>query len=87
MRSKIYRKGAVMNIFDIKESKMKAYLKFLNKSGATNKKNAVKIVAVEQALKMDDRMFDEITKYLAAEGSIQKAAGMVYITKSGQGKI
>jgi hypothetical protein len=76
-----------MNIFDIKESKMKAYLKFLNKSGATNKKNAVKIVAVEQALKMDDRMFDEITKYLAAEGSIQKAAGMVYITKSGQGKI
>ena len=74
----IYIKGAAMNIFESKEAKIKAYLKYLNKSGATNRKNAVKI---------DDRLFDEITKYLVADGSIQRAAGLVYITKAGVFKL
>ena len=83
----IYNKGAAMNIFESKEAKIKAYLKYLNKSGATNRKNAVKIDDVERALKIEDRLFDEITKYLVAEGSIQRAAGVVYITKTGVSKI
>ena len=83
----IYIKGAAMNIFEAKEVKIKAYLKYLNKSGATTRKKAVKIENVEQALKMDDRLFDEITKYLVAEGSIQRSAGFVYITKTGVGKL
>ena len=53
-----------MNIFDAKEAKMKSYLKFLHKKGAINRKKSVKIEDVERALRMDDRMFDEITKYL-----------------------
>ena len=76
-----------MNIFESKEAKIKAYLKYLNKSGATNRKNAVKIDDVERALKIEDRLFDEITKYLVAEGSIQRAAGLVYITKAGVSKL
>ena len=76
-----------MNIFEAKEAKIKAYLKFLNKSGATNRKNAVKIEDVERALKIEDRLFDEITKYLVADGSIQRSAGVVYITKTGVGKL
>ncbi len=76
-----------MNIFEAKEAKIKAYLKFLNKVGATNRKNAVKIIDVERALKIDDRLFDEITKYLGAEGSIQRSADLVYITKVGIGKL
>jgi hypothetical protein len=83
----ILHKGAAMNIFEAKEAKIKAYLKYLNKSGATTRKQAVKIEAVEQALKMDDRLFDEITKYLVADGSIQRSAGFVYITKTGVGKL
>jgi hypothetical protein len=83
----IYNKGAAMNIFEAKEAKIKAYLKFLNKSGATNRKNAVKIVDVERALKIEDRLFDEITKYLVAEGSIQRSAGLVHITKAGVAKL
>jgi hypothetical protein len=83
----IYIKGAAMNIFEAKEAKIKAYLKFLNKSGATNRKNAVKIVDVERALKIEDRLFDEITKYLIAEGSIQRSAGLVNITKAGLAKL
>ncbi len=76
-----------MNIFDAKESKMKSYLKFLHKQGATNRKKAVKIEDVERALKTEDRLFDEITKYLIADGSISRASGTVYITKSGIAKL
>jgi hypothetical protein len=83
----ITRKGAAMNIFEAKEAKIKAYLKFLNKSGATSRKGAVKIVDVERALKIEDLLFDEITKYLVAEGSIVRSAGLVYITKTGIGKL
>jgi hypothetical protein len=83
----IYCKGAAMNIFEAKEAKIKSYLKYLNKSGATSRKSAVKIVDVERALKIEDLLFDEITKYLAAEGSIVRSAGLVYITKAGVGKL
>jgi len=76
-----------MNIFEAKEAKIKAYLKFLKKSGATSRKDAVKIVDVERALKIEDLLFDEITKYLVAEGSIARSAGLVYITKAGIGKL
>jgi hypothetical protein len=79
----IYGKGAAMNIFDAKEAKMKSYLKYLNKTGATTRKKAIALEDVERALKIDDRLFDEITKYLVAEGSIQRSAGHVYITKLG----
>jgi hypothetical protein len=82
-----YHKGAAMNIFEAKEAKIKAYLKFLNKVGATTRKKAVKIEVVEQALKIEDRLFDEITKYLVAEGSIQRSAGLVSITKTGISKL
>ena len=83
----IYIKGAAMNIFEAKEAKIKSYLKYLNKSGATTRKKAVKIEDVERALKIEDRLFDEITKYLIAEGSIQRSAGLVYITKAGVAKL
>jgi len=76
-----------MNIFETKEAKMRAFLKFLNKNGATSRKKAVPIVDVEKALRMDNRLFDEIIKYLAAEGSISRSAGMVYITRAGLGKL
>ena len=76
-----------MNIFEAKEAKIKAYLKYLNKSGATSRNKAVKIEDVERALKIEDRLFDEITKYLLADGSIQRATGAVYITKVGVGKL
>jgi len=76
-----------MNIFEAKEAKIKAYLKFLKKSGATTRNKAVKIEDVEQALKTEDRLFDEITKYLIADGSIQRSAGLVYITKTGIAKL
>ena len=42
---------------------------------------------VERALKIEDRLFDEITKYLIAEGSIQRSAGLVNITKAGLAKL
>jgi predicted transcriptional regulator len=76
-----------MNIFETKEAKMKSYLKYLNKSGATTRKKAIKIEDVERALKIEDRLFDEITKYLLAEGFIKRAAGAVHITKLGAGKL
>jgi hypothetical protein len=76
-----------MNIFETKEVKIKSYLKYLDKVGATTRKKAVKIEDVERALKIEDRLFDEITKYLLAEGSIQRAAGVVYLTKLGLGKL
>jgi hypothetical protein len=80
-------KGVGMNIFDAKEAKMKSYLKFLHKKGATNRKKSVKIEDVERALRMDDRLFDEITKYLTADGSISRSSGSVYITRSGISKL
>jgi hypothetical protein len=83
----IYGKGAAMNIFETKEAKIKAYLKFLNKSGATSKRKAVLIEDVERALRIDDRLFDEITKYLLAQGFIQRAAGKLHITKHGVAKL
>ena len=76
-----------MNIFEAKEAKIKSYLKYLNKSGATSRAKAVKIEDVERALKIEDRLFDEITKYLLAEGSILRSSGAVYITKSGVSKL
>lgn len=83
----IYAKGADMNIFEAKEAKIKSYLKYLSKSGATTPKKAVKIEDVERALKIENQLFDEITKYLLAEGFIKRAAGVVYITKPGLSKL
>jgi hypothetical protein len=83
----IYGKGAAMNIFEAKEAKIKSYLKVLKKSSATSRTKAIKIEDVERALKIEDRLFDEITKYLVADGSIKKSAGVVYITKVGMGKL
>jgi hypothetical protein len=83
----ICRKGEHMNIFETKEAKMKAFLKFLNRNGATSRKKAVKIEDVEKALRIENRLFDEITKYLVAEGSISRSEGMVYITRTGLGKL
>jgi hypothetical protein len=80
-------KGAAMNIFEAKEAKIKAYLKFLSKSGATTPKKAAKIEDVERAVRTENRLFDEITKYLLAEGFIKRSAGAVYITKSGLNKL
>ena len=76
-----------MNIFEAKEAKIKSYLKFLKKKGATTRSKAVKIEDVERALKIEDRLFDEITKYLVADGSIKRSGGMVNITKIGVGKL
>jgi hypothetical protein len=76
-----------MNIFETKEARMKSYLKYLKKSGATTRKKAIKIEDVERALKIEDRLFDEITKYLLAEGSIHRSIGYVYITKLGVEKL
>jgi predicted transcriptional regulator len=81
-------KGVEMNIFDIKETKIKAYLKYLYDHGATTKNKGVGIEDVESALRMDDRMFDEITKYLLAEGYTQRSARReIYITRTGVSKI
>jgi hypothetical protein len=77
----IYRKGAAMNIFETKEAKIKAYLKVLSKNGATTPKKAVKVEVVEAALKIENRLFDEITKYLLAEGLIKRAVGGIYLTR------
>ena len=76
-----------MNIFEAKEAKIKSYLKFLKKKGATTRSKAVKIEDVESGLRMEDRLFDEITKYLLADGSIQRYSGAVYLTKLGAGKL
>jgi hypothetical protein len=80
----IHSKGAAMNIFDIQEAKIKAYLKFLYNSGATAKSKSIAITEVERALRMDNRMFDDITKYLLAEGYTQRAPGRgIYLTRAG----
>ena len=77
-----------MNIFDVKEAKIKAYLKYLYDRGATTKNKGVGIGDVESALRMDDSMFDEITKYLLAEGYTQRSARReIYITRTGVSKI
>ena len=76
-----------MNIFENKEAKIKSYLKFLSKNGATTPKKAAKIEDVEGALKTENRLFDEITKYLLAEGFIKRVTGGVYITKLGREKL
>jgi|WetSurMetagenome_2_1015567.scaffolds.fasta_scaffold67327_2 hypothetical protein len=77
-----------MNIFDVKESKIKAFLKYLNDHGATSKSKAVKIEAVESGLRIDDTLFDEITRYVVAQGFAQKTAPkMIHITKQGVAKL
>ena len=76
-----------MNIFENKEAKIKSYLKFLSKNGATTPKKAAKIEDVEGALKTENRLFDEITKYLLAEGFIKRVTGGVYLTKLGREKL
>ena len=76
-----------MNIFENKEAKIKSYLKFLSKNGATTPKKAAKIEDLEGALKTENRLFDEITKYLLAEGFIKRVTGGVYITKLGREKL
>ena len=76
-----------MNIFEAKEAKIRSYLKFLKKNGATSRGKAVRIEDVERALKIEDRLFDEITRYLVADGSIRRAAGAVFITKTGISKL
>ena len=81
-------KGARMNIFDIKETKIKSYLKVLHDQGATSKNKAVKIDDVERALRIDDALFDEITKYVLAEGFAQRAVPRaIYLTKLGENKL
>jgi hypothetical protein len=76
-----------MNIFEAKEAKMRSYLKYLQKREATSRKKAVEIEDVEAALKIENRLFDEITKYLVADGSIQRAARQVFITRIGLNKV
>ncbi|MFH1524972.1 MAG: hypothetical protein ABIF04_08405 [Chloroflexota bacterium] len=77
-----------MSIFDVKEAKIKAYLKYLYNRGATTKAKSVEIGEVESALRMDDRMFDEITKYLLAEGYTKRSARReIYVTRTGVSKI
>ncbi len=77
-----------MNIFDIKESKIRSFLKFLNDHGATSKLKAVKIEDVERALRMDDTLFDEITRYVVSSGFAQRTAPKsIYLTKQGVNKV
>jgi hypothetical protein len=81
-------RSLAMNILDVKESKIKAYLKFLYSHGATSKTKAVRIDDVERGVRMDDRMFDEITRYVLAEGYAQRSIQReIYITKSGINQI
>jgi hypothetical protein len=77
-----------MNIFDIKEAKIKAYLKYLYNHGATSKGKAVRIDDVESGLRIDDNLFDEITKYVVAEGFAQRTAPRsIFLTRLGAGKV
>jgi hypothetical protein len=77
-----------MNILDIRESKIKSFLKFLNDHGATSKTRAVKIEDVERHMRMDDTLFDEITRYVVASGFASRTAPKsIYITKQGVEKI
>jgi hypothetical protein len=75
-----------MNILDVKGAKVKSYLGYLSRHGATSRKNGIRIEDVESALRMDDKLFDEITRYLLAEGYTQRSAAReIYITKLGLG--
>ncbi len=77
-----------MNILDIRESKIRSYLKFLNDHGATTKAKAVKIEDVERGLRIDDSLFDEITRYVIASGYVQRSVPkLIYITKQGVDKL
>ena len=77
-----------MNILDIRESKIKSYLKFLNDHGATSKARAVKIDDVERAMRMDDTLFDEITKYVVSSGfATRTPPKSIYLTKQGVVKV
>ncbi len=77
-----------MNILDIRESKIKSFLKFLNDHGATAKAKAVKIEDVERGMRIDDSLFDEITRYVIASGYVQRAAPkLIYITRQGIDKL
>jgi hypothetical protein len=77
-----------MNIFDIKEAKIRSYLKYLNDHGATSKSKAAKIDDVERGLRIDDNLFDEITKYVVAEGfATRTAPKSIYLTKAGVSKV
>lgn len=77
-----------MNILDIRESKIKSFLKFLNDHGATSKAKAAKIEDVERAMRMDDAMFDEITRYVVSSGFAQRTPPKaIYLTKQGVAKV
>ncbi len=77
-----------MNIFDIKESKIKAFLNYLYKHNATGKGSAVPLDDVESGLRIDDNLFDEVARYVMAEGYAARVAPRkVYLTKAGLNKI
>jgi hypothetical protein len=77
-----------MNILDLRESKIKSYLKFLNDHGAISKARAVKIEDVERHMRMDDTLFDEITRYVVSSGFASRTAPKsIFITKQGVEKI
>ncbi len=77
-----------MNIFDIKESKIKAFLNYLYKHDATSKGKAVPLDDVESGLRIDDNLFDEVARYVVAEGYASRAAPRkVYLTKAGLNKV
>jgi hypothetical protein len=77
-----------MNILDLRESKIKSFLKFLNDHGATSKARAIKIEDVERHMRMDDTLFDEITRYVVSSGFASRTAPKsIYITKQGVDKI
>ncbi len=77
-----------MNIFDIKEAKIRSYLKFLHNQGATSKLKAVRIDDVERGLRIDNNLFDEITKYVVAEGyALRTTPRSIYLTRVGVTRI
>ncbi len=77
-----------MNIFDIKESKIKAFLNYLYKHDATSKSKAVALDDVESGLRIDDNLFDEVARYVVAEGyAARTAPRKVYLTKAGLNKV
>ncbi len=77
-----------MNILDIRESKIKSFLKFLKDHDATSKAKAVKIEDVERHLRMDDSLFDEITRYVVSSGFASRTSPkLIYLTKQGMEKV
>ncbi len=77
-----------MNIFDIKETKIKAFLNWLYKHDATSKGKAVSLDEVESGLRIDDNLFDEVARYVMAEGYAARVAPRkVYLTRAGVEKI